>query len=188
MRHEMRPSIDRLEDKALLSNLAVGLIAHQPLLQAELQRVDRLHVVVDRGLVQHSALHAAAQAPPSNHATWMALSMWTDQTTYNVGQTVHMYLTITNNSQTDQTVALGPSVDGFLITQNGNVIWQSNTGAQPQYIVNETLAPGQSVTLSSQCTMWTTGTFVVSNQMCPEGPFATFTVTPGTGNSQPPQH
>jgi hypothetical protein len=184
----MRPSIDRLEDKALLSNLAVGLIAHQPLLQAEVQRADPMRVVVDHRVVQHSALQAAAQPPLSTQATWMALSMWTDQTTYNVGQTVHMYLTITNNSNTDHTVALGPSIDAFLITQNGNVIWQSNTGAQPQYIVNQTLAPGQSVTLSSQCTMWTTGTFVVSNQMCPEGPFATFTVTAGTPNSQPPQY
>jgi hypothetical protein len=156
MRHQMRPSVDGLENRALLSHGGAGLVA------------------------QHEVQPAVSARP-----SWMAFSLWTDQKTYNIGQVVHMHLSFTNVTSSEQTVALGPSIDGFLIRQNGKLIWQSNAGAQPAYAVSQTLAPGQSITLSAQCTMRTPGTFVVSNQMCPEGPVGTFTVTAGSTSPRP---
>jgi probable HAF family extracellular repeat protein len=38
MRHRLRPSIDGLENKTLLSHVAAGFLAHHPVLQAEVQR------------------------------------------------------------------------------------------------------------------------------------------------------
>ena len=38
MRHQLRPGIDRLESKTLLSHVAAALVVHHPVLQAEVQR------------------------------------------------------------------------------------------------------------------------------------------------------
>jgi hypothetical protein len=152
MRHQLRPSVDGLENKILLSHLAAGLMAHHPLPQHEVQPV--------RGVAA------------------MAVSLTTNQPAYNRGQVVIMTLTMTNNSNHNETVMLGPSKDGFLITHNAKVIWRSNAGFVPQYLVKRILKPGQSMTLSAHWTVPAmTGNFVVHNQMFPAGPVATFNVT-----------
>ena len=178
MRHQLRPSINGLENKALLSSLAVGLMGHHPVLHAEIQRADPMGAVVDRRVVQHSVLQAEVPGPVTTQAPWMACTVSTDQTTYNLGRVVDMHLTITNVSNIDHTITLGSGRDGFSITQNGNLIWQQ---VQTGTVVNQNLDPGQSITLSAQYTTTTTGTFVVWNQMCPDGPTATFNVVITSG-------
>jgi hypothetical protein len=143
MRLQLRPRIDRLEDKTLLSHVAASLVAPDHALQAEVRR----EVATSK----------------------MAVSLTTNQTTYSPGQVVRMTLTMTNTSSQNETVALGPSIDGFFVTQNANVIWRSNSGVEPQFIVRRILKPGQSITLTAQWTIPTSvsGTFVVHNQMFP---------------------
>ena len=41
-----------------------------------------------------------------------------------------------------ETVALGPSIDGFFVMQNAKVIWRSDSGVEPQYIVRRILRTG----------------------------------------------
>jgi hypothetical protein len=156
MRHQLRPSIDGLENKALLSHVAASLVAHHIVLLHDVQR--------------------EVQRVESTSA--MAVSLTTNQPAYNPGQVVKMTLTLTNNSRHNETVLLGPSTDGFLITHNDKVIWRSNDGVMPFYIARDILKPGQSVTLSAHWTVpASTGNFVVHNQMFPAGPAATFAVT-----------
>jgi hypothetical protein len=112
--------------------------------------------------------------PPGGSA--LAISLTTNQSTYAVGQNVQMTLTETNDTNHDVTVAVGPSIDGFFITQNGETIWQSNSGMTPMYIEQRVIDPGQSLVLTASWTASATGTFVVYNQMAPQGPFATFNV------------
>jgi len=113
------------------------------------------------------------------HQGVLAVSLTTDRSYYNLGQPVNMTLTETNNSSHDVTVDFGPTIDGFSITHNGATVWVSNHGPQPQYILWETLKPGQSFTLKAT---WNgmpnepTGVFVVHNELFPNGPTATFTV------------
>ena len=73
----------------------------------------------------------------------------TDRQVYHRGQPVVMTLTETNTSNHAVTVPLGPSTDGFYVTQNGREVWASNTGPQPLFIVLKTLKPGESFTLSA---------------------------------------
>ncbi len=84
-----------------------------------------------------------------------------------------MTLTMTNSSSQNETVALGPSIDGFFVTQNAKVIWRSNSGVEPQYIVRRILKPGQSITLSAQWTIpaSVSGAFVVHNELFPSVPW-----------------
>ncbi len=162
MRKQMHPCSDGLETRTLLSHLVAGLMAHHPVRQAEVQRVE------------------AGSA--------MAVSLTTNQPTYSPGQVVQMSLTMTNTSNHNEPVRLGPSVDGFFITQNGKVIWRSNEGLEPQYIVIRILKPQQSVTLASHWTVPASvnGTLVVHDQMFPSGPLARFNVTPKPGSPPPP--
>jgi hypothetical protein len=183
----MRPNIDALEDKALLSNLAIGFIGPNPLLRAEVHRANSIGLVVNSAGVHHSSLQAATPAAVSPSAAWMSMSMSTDKTTYRVGETVTMSLTIKNVSPVSHTIQLGGGHSAFYITQNGispvngSVYWRQ---VQPPAIVYKTLAPGQSVTLSAQCAMTKPGTFVVWNEMCEDGPWVTFTVSPGPVSTQ----
>jgi Intracellular proteinase inhibitor len=162
MRHQLRPSIDNLENKTLLSHLAAGLMAHHRVHQAEVER-------------------------PVNGSA-MAVSLTTNQTSYSTGQIVQMTLTITNTSNHDETILLGPSRDPFVITQGAKVIWRSDEGFVPQYIAKRLLKPGQSATLTAQWTVpaAVTGTFVVHNQIFPSGPTATFNVTTTPTSPIPP--
>jgi hypothetical protein len=108
----------------------------------------------------------------------MAVSLTTNQPAYNAGEIVKMTLTMTNTSNHNETVLLGPSTDAFTISHNNQVIWRSNKGFVPQFIAKRILTPGQSITLSAQWTVTgATGSFVVHNQMYPSGPVANFMVT-----------
>jgi len=160
LKHQMRPSVEGLENKALLSHVAASLVAH--------------HV---------AAAHDAQLVETGS----MAAALTTNKPTYNPGQVVSMTLTLTNNSNHNETVLLGPSVDGFSITHNGTVIWRSNQGVEPQYIAKDTLRPGQSVTLFGHWTATATaGSFVAHNQMYPTSPVASFTISNAPTSPIPP--
>jgi hypothetical protein len=110
----------------------------------------------------------------------LAISVTTNQASYVPGQTVTMTFTETNTSASTVRVPIGPSIDGFTITQNGATVWTSNSGFEPDFIVLENLAPGASITLTAT---WTasnqTGTFAAHNQLDPDGATATFEVVAG---------
>jgi hypothetical protein len=153
MRHQLRPKFDGLEDKTLLSSFAAGVSVHANAHLAEVRR--------------------DVEAPA------ISASLTTSQTTLNPGQVVQFRLALTNTSNHTVTIGLGPSVDGFYATHNGKVVWRSNNGLEPEFIVRRTLRPGQTITLSADWTVPAsmTGTFVVHNQLFPTGPTATITVT-----------
>ena len=107
----------------------------------------------------------------------LAIGLTTDQSSYKVGESVQMSLTATNDTGHDVTVWVGPGANVFTVRENGQVIWQSDSGPQPlSPTVAEVLVPGQSLTLKADWTATATGTFVVSNEMAPQGPTATFSV------------
>jgi hypothetical protein len=103
----------------------------------------------------------------------LKIVLTTDQKVYRKGQPVVMTLTETNTSNQTKTVALGPSTDGFYVTQNGVEVWASNTGPQPLFLLVKTIKPGASLTLSATWKGHTnigppsspTGTFVVHSQI-----------------------
>ena len=73
----------------------------------------------------------------------------TDRQVYHRGPPVVMTLTETNTSNHAVSVPLGPSTNGFYVTQNGREVWASNTGPQPRFLLLKTLKPGESFTLSA---------------------------------------
>ncbi len=151
MRHQLRPGIESLETKSLLSHMALGLISHE--------LASRLP----------AAIGAAAGS--------LEVSLTTDQTSYTPGQTVRMTFKETNDTGHNVTVELGPSNDGFFVTRNGTTIWRSNAGLTPDDIVLRELAPGAAITLTAT---WSaspvTGTYVVHDQLDPDGASATFQI------------
>jgi uncharacterized protein YpmB len=134
------------------------------------------------------AANPPAPVPPVNPppiAPELAINLTTNQSSYTVGQNVQMTLTATNTGNQDVTVWVGPYANVFSITQNGQTIWQSNQGPQPLYpTVEKVLSPGQSLTVTATWKSTATGTFVVSNELAPQGPFATFSVA--AGQTTPP--
>jgi hypothetical protein len=115
-----------------------------------------------------------------------------------------------NVSHNNVNVAIGPSTDGFVVSQNGKLVWVSNPGPQPHFQMLETLKPGQSLTLQAT---WDdrshqvdpadpskegpplSGTFTVENGL-DRGYDTTFSisnsqtsthVTPGTPHVTPPK-
>jgi uncharacterized protein YpmB len=106
----------------------------------------------------------------------LAITLTTDQPSYKVGQVVHMTMTATNNSNSDLTIWVGPTTNVFAITQNGDVIWRSDSPPSLRPTVRQILKPGQSLTLTAAWKTTTTGAFVVSNNIVPDAPVATFTV------------
>jgi len=107
----------------------------------------------------------------------LAIRLTTNKLRYTVGQVVQMSLTATNDSNHNVTVLDGPNTNVFSITQNGQTIWRSITfppSLRPT--VQRVLHPGQSLTLMARWTANATGTFVVYNQLAPQGPTATFSV------------
>jgi hypothetical protein len=131
----------------------------------------------------------------------MSAQVTTDQPVYQPGQPIEMTFIETNTSKEPVQVAYGPVNDGFNVTQNGKLIWQSNGGVNPQYLIEATLKPGQSLTLHAT---WNGedsqgiaadlagGTFTVTNQLNPQGASATFQIEPalstGVRTSQPVNH
>ena len=84
---------------------------------------------------------------PGNESVKVVLA--SDRHLYHRGQPVVMTLTETNTSKQTVTVPLGPSTDGFYVTQNGREVWASNTGPQPLFLLLRALQPGESFTLST---------------------------------------
>jgi hypothetical protein len=78
----------------------------------------------------------------------LAVSLTTNQAMYQAGQPVQMTFTETNTSSQPLRVEFGPSTDGFIVTQNGASVWQSNAGDESLVIAVEMLQPGKSLTLS----------------------------------------
>jgi len=150
VRRQFRPTVDGLENKTLLSQVAASFAA---------QRV----------VIEHDARLVETGS--------MAVSLTTNQPVYRPGQVVAMKLTMTNMSNGNKTILLGPSVDGLSLTHNGKVIWRSNDGVVPEYIARRIVKPGQSITLTAH---WTAtraaGTYVVHNQMYPTLAAARFDV------------
>jgi hypothetical protein len=104
----------------------------------------------------------------------LSYSLTTNQSSYQTGQPVVMTFQETNVSNQVIQVEDGPSIDGFNVTQGGKVIWRSNAGVNPMFIVSDPLQPGQSLTLTAT---WNgvpnggsspvSGTFVITNQLDP---------------------
>jgi hypothetical protein len=124
----------------------------------------------------------------------LAYSLTTDQSVYQPGQPVAMTFRETNVSSQPVTVQDGPSIDGFIVSHDGAVVWRSNAGINPLYIRLETLQPGQSLTLTAT---WdgvpdgssapVPGQFVISNQLEPQAATATITIAaPGSLPGQAP--
>jgi hypothetical protein len=118
--HRRTPAVELLEDKALMSSLALTVrTPHPPI----------------------------AITPRDNQG--LKIQLRTDHSVYHLGQPVVMTLTMTNPTSRNVAVGLGPSIDGFFVTQQGSEVWASNTGPQPLFILLRTIRPGQSVTLSA---------------------------------------
>ena len=71
------------------------------------------------------------------------------RSTTSAGTQVVATLTETNRTNHDVTIAVGPSIDGFVATQGGKTIWASNPGLEPQFLTVKTLGPGQSFTIGA---------------------------------------
>ena len=153
MRQQLRPGIEHLETKSLLSHMALGLIGHQ--------------------------LARGGPAVIGGAAASLEVSLTTDHPSYTQGQTVRMTFTETNNTGHNVFVAIGPSIDGFTVTKAGNTVWRSNAGLTPQFVVRRESAPGAAITLTAA---WSaspvTGTYVVHDQLDPNGASATFQIIP----------
>jgi hypothetical protein len=141
----------------------------------------RARIAAVEPLESRSLLSAAAPAVPVRAAPplvarvdeGLKIALTTDQTVYHKGQPIVMTLTETNTSKRSEMVVLGPSTDGFYVTQNGVEVWASNTGPQPLFLLVKTIKPGGSLTLSATWNGHTnigppsspTGTFVVHSQI-----------------------
>jgi Intracellular proteinase inhibitor len=116
----------------------------------------------------------------------------TDASVYQVGQPVNLTFTETNTSSKPIKVEEGPSIDGFVVTQGGSIVWQSDAGVSAQYIILDTLQPGQSLTLTatwngeangaSSGSAVETGTFVAYDQLRPQ---TTVTFQIGSSSTSP---
>jgi hypothetical protein len=89
------------------------------------------------------------------------------------GQPVELTLTETNQGTQPAILEVGPSTDGFVVSQGGVAVYTSNGGVQPFFIRSVTIQPGQSYSLS---TVWNgqsdagtpvSGHVQVSNQLAP---------------------
>jgi hypothetical protein len=164
-------NLEQLEAKTLLSNLL-----HRPTtIPAGSQEVQPI--------------------PSPGAATWpsgIAASLTTDKLVYPRGQPIRMTFTATNVTDQPLQLDVGPSIDGFEVLQNGRLVWNSNGGINPLFIMVKTLQPGQSLTLKAT---WdgtrndgsaaTGGTFTVINQLDPQGAVATVRVVPARSQPSP---
>src|SRR5690348_10939965 len=79
----------------------------------------------------------------------VVVRLTTDHAVYHRGQPVVMTLRETNVTNHAIAVGIGPSIDGFFITQRGKVAWRSNPGIQPLFVRLEVIPPHQSLTLTA---------------------------------------
>jgi hypothetical protein len=120
----------------------------------------------------------------------LSASLTTDKSVYHVGEPIKLVYAETNTSDQPTQIAVGPSSDGFNVTEFGVPVWQSNAGINPLFAQLVTLQPGQSYTLSST---WdgvaspgdkspqVPGIFTVTNQLAPDGPSTSFQIVDSTG-------
>jgi hypothetical protein len=110
-------------------------------------------------------------------------TLGTDQASYTVGQPVTFTYTQANTSGSLAFASNGPSINGFVVTQNGTTVWQSNAGVQPGVIWTMMVLPNGSISLTAT---WDghsadggtpTGTFQVYNQL-DQTLLDTFTIAP----------
>lgn len=124
----------------------------------------------------------------------VSATLTTDASSYQAGQPVLITYTETNHSNRPAFIVAGPSVDVFVVQQNGATVWRSNEGMVPMYLRTDVLQPGQSFTIHA---IWDgkengdgaplSGTFVVSNAFAPAAPPTTFQIAAPSGtNPQPP--
>ena len=150
MKRHARPVLESLEGKQLLSGLAVTVPTHAP-------------------------THHHQPAPPTKTPAvvkamqnGLSVSVTSNATTYRVGSTVKMTLTATNNTSSAVRAQVGPSVDGFTVTNAaGKVVWRSNSGIQPNFIALENIEPGKSLTLTATWTASSPGTYTIRNTFAP---------------------
>jgi Intracellular proteinase inhibitor len=121
----------------------------------------------------------------------LAYSLTTNQTVYQPGQPVVMTFRETNVSNHTISVDSGPSIDGFDVKQGGTLIWRSNAGINPMFILLDPLQPGQSLTLTATWNGVPTGgstpvsgTFEITNQLN-SSTSATVTITTATPTPAP---
>ena len=169
MRQQLRPSIESLETRNLLSSVSLGLIGNP---------VAGVHFVVDPIWPPVGAqIPRPVAGPIVSPVTGMPgtgvptsplqVSMTTNQASYTSGQKVTMTFTETNDTNAIVIVPIGPSIDGFSITNGSQTIWMSNSGSQSDVIYLERLAPGQSMSLTASWTATSAGTYSVHNQLAP---------------------
>ena len=81
----------------------------------------------------------------------LAVRLSTNHQVYRRGEPVVITLTETNTTDQAVTVEQGPSMAGITVSHDGRVIWASNQGVQPMFVLLRTLDPGQSIT---ETTTW----------------------------------
>jgi hypothetical protein len=150
MRQHLSPSIESLETRSLLSHSSLPSV--------------------------HSAVRTDANLGTGTIASPVEVGLTTNQATYTPGQIVKMTFTETNATGQNLLVPIGPTIDGFTITNGSKTIWKSNAGIQPDFIELEKLAPGKSITLTADWTASSaTGTYAADDQLDPDAS-ATFEI------------
>jgi hypothetical protein len=124
----------------------------------------------------------------------LADRLTSNNSVYQAGQPIQLAFIETNISGHTIKIGDGPSQDGFVVLQDGKIVWRSNAGVTPLYIRLVTLRPGQSLTLTwswngvpntggASTSSVDLGTFVAFNQQDPAA-MATFQIV--GSSSQPP--
>ena len=176
MRHRLNPRIESLETKNLLSRVAMGMIGPQlPGSVSGAFRTPTPPIGMPTPPIRMPIPPIRMPIPPIGMPTppipspvySLATSITTNQTSYLPGQVVKMTFTVTNDTDKTVSVPIGPSIDGFWVTSDGKTVWSSTSGVEPDFIVLEKLAPGQSIILTAawNATSSMSGTFVVHNQL-----------------------
>lgn len=124
----LRPQLECLEGKALQSSGM--LLAHRS---------------------------SALQAGANRSGTALVATLTTDRRVYHSGQSVVMTLKETNRSNQSVSIAVGPSVGGFYVTQHGSTVWSSNGGIQPLFVIQQVIPPHGSITFSATWDCQSTG-------------------------------
>ena len=170
MKRHWKPTIESLEGKNLLSSMPMVLVGNA-MVYAPTVLTGAPSTPAASKTISPVVPYSPTTLNPALEAT-----LTTNAASYKSGQTVNMTFTATNTSDSPVTVTLGPSIDGFSITNGSHIVWSSNSGQQNDYVTQETLAPGQSLTLTSS---WTAsslaGGYKAYNQLDPSVT-ASFTV------------
>ncbi len=153
--------------------------------------VERLESVMLLSSVAPTPTPLPILPPATTITTAPQITITTNHATYTVGAKIVLTEKLTNTSSHVEEIAIGPPNDGFVVAQHGKVVWRSNNGVIPQFLLLVMLKPGQSHTITAT---WDghpsnpnafsdgeltnespTGTFVVDNQLDPKVT-ATFTI------------